>query len=356
MDLILNGQAHGAVAQKLLQNGFNLGVLRPWIGDDGRTYVTDVRNGKMVSVLAQNVTATLRKNEWIELDTAVISAAKERLRVVTDIRAAGLTYTIPNGMGKTVLESQTMGDITPATISMDPARQSEGDRPEFDLTNLPLPVIHKDFFYNARQVATSRNSGAPIDTTTAQLASRRVAEEIEKLTLGVSDSFTYAGGTVYGFVNFPHRLTMELTDPATSGWTPAVLISEILEMRQKSTDTFYFGPWVLYFSTYWSRYLDEDYSTLKGDLTLRERIAKIDGVSAVRTADFLPGKQIVMVQMTSDVVRMVLGMDITTLQWESMGGLRLDFKVMAIIVPQLRAVSTAVNGFGTSGIIHGVAT
>jgi uncharacterized linocin/CFP29 family protein len=352
MDFILNGQAQGSVASTLLNNGFDVAALRPWIGKDGRHYIAQNDAGKLIARPLMNATATLRKEEWKVLDDAVVIAAKERLRIVADIRGAGLTYNIPNGMGKTVLESQTMGDITPATISMDPARKSEGDRPEFGLINLPLPVIHKDFYFNARQVATSRNTGAPIDTTMAQLAARRVSEEAEKLTLGVSSTYAYGGGTVYGFVNFPQRITQSLTDPEDTGWSPAALVRDVLSMRQKSVEAMHFGPWVLYNSPFWDEYLDDDYSDQKGDNTLRQRLEVINGINGVRTADFLTGKQLVLVQMTTDVVRMVVGMDVTTLQWETEGGMRLNFKVMAIIVPQLRSSSDSAQ---TAGIIHGVA-
>ena len=43
-----------------------------------------------------------------------------------------------------------------------------------------------------------------------------------------------------------------------------------------------------------------------------------------------------------------LGADITTVQWESHGGMQINFKVMAIMVPQLRADFT-----GQTGIVHG---
>jgi uncharacterized linocin/CFP29 family protein len=349
MDFILNGQGHGNVAATLMGNGFDVGALRPYIGKDGRHYVTRNQNGKPIAVPLMNTAATLRKDEWIELDRAVLTAAKERLRIVADIRGAGLTYNVPNGMGKTVLESQTMGDITGAIISMDPAREAEGDRPEFDITSLPLPVIHKDFYFNARQVATSRNTGAPIDTVTAQLAARRVAEEAEKLTLGSSSSYTYGGGTVYGFINFPQRITKTITAPTTGGWTGGTLVSEVLSMRQKMYDKFYFGPFALYNAPAWDEYLDADYSTAKGDNTLRQRIEAIQAISRVSTADFLTGYQMVLIQMTSDVVRMVIGMDVTTVQWETQGGMRLNFKVMCIIVPQLRSMSTS---SATAGIVH----
>jgi uncharacterized linocin/CFP29 family protein len=352
MDFIVNGKANGSVANTLLGNGFDIGALRPWIGKDGRSYVARNNSGILQAVPTNNTTATLRKDEWKILDDAIIPAAKERLRLVADVRSAGLTFNIPNGMGKTVLETETVSDLTAATISMDPARKSEGDRPEYELTNLPLPVIHKDFYFSARQVATSRNSGASIDVTSAQLAARRVAEEVEKLATGTAASFTYGGGTVYGLTNFPSRITKsDITPPTETGWTPQMMVQEVLAMRQLSENALHYGPWVLYTSSAWDEYLDDDYSSSKGDNTLRQRLIAINGINGVRTLDHLATSgtfALVLCQMTSDVIREVIGMDITTVQWESEGGMRLNFKVMAIMVPQLRA-----DFNGNTGIVHG---
>jgi len=351
-DFIYNGRAIGNVASTLLTNGFDVATLRPWVGDDGRHYIAtkDLRTNKLVSTPVLTRNATLRKDEWKQIDDAVTMAARERLRIISDFRSKGLVYTVPNGMGKTVLESDRMGDITPATISMDPARKSEGDRPETDTINLPLPVIHKDFFFNARQIAVSRNNGQGVDTTTAQLAARKVTEEAEKLFLGTAGTYSYGGGTVYGLTNYIGRLTQVLTNPTASGWTPKTLLNEVLEMRQLSTNNNYFGPWTLYVSPDWDLFLDNDYSDEKGDNSVRQRLMQINGVSEIQTVDYLTGFQMILVQMTSDVARLVNGMDITTLQWETDGGMRVHFKVMAIWVPQLRS-----DYDGQTGIVHGVA-
>jgi hypothetical protein len=362
MDLIMNGQAQGSVASRLLNNGFDVGLMRPFIGKDGREYMTtfNAETGKPETRLVGNAGATLRFQEWKQIDDAVVMSARRQMRVVADIRGAGLTYGIPNGMGRTVLVTQSMTDITDATISMDPALTGENDRPEFDLVNLPLPVVHKDFSFNARQIATSRNNGTPIDVSMAELAAKRVAEEIEKLTLGVLPTYTYGGGTIYGMTNFPPRITQNIMAPTDSGWTPQRTVADILSMRQSSINRFYYGPWMIYNAPDWDQYLDEDYFHIDASVgtqqTLRERILKIQGVQDIRTAHFLGNGifDMIMIQMTSDVVRMVMGMDITTLQWETLGGLQINFKVMGIIVPQFR--STVVNiANHAAGIVHGIA-
>lgn len=349
MDYILNGQAVGNVAATLMQNNFDPRSLRPWT-ENGRTYQTVVKNGVARAVQVVNTPGALRKEDWLLLDSAIVKVAKERLKIVADLRSSGLQFTIPNGMSKTVLQTETQSDINEAEISMDGMRESQRDRPEFDLTNLPLPIIHKDFSFSARQIAASRNGGSPLDTSTAELAARRVAERVEQLTLGLSDpgSYSYGGGTIYGLRNFPQRNTKTITSPEASGWVPSTTLGEVLDMKTQSQDDFMFGPWRIYHSTAWDRYMDDDYSSAKGDNTLRERIVKVDGIQSVQTVDFLSGFDLIMVQQTSDTIRIVVGMEITTVQWETQGGMKLHFKVMAIMVPQIRA-----DFNGNCGIVHG---
>ena len=347
MDFILNGVGHGKVAEKLLACNFDINCLRPWIGKDGRSYLTIMERGKPRSVPIGNTEATLRKDDWKYLDEAIVKAAKPRLRAVADLRGRGLQFVIPGGMGKTVLETERMGDINDASISMDALRENENDRPHFDLTNLPLPVIHKDFQYSARQIQASRQGGSPLDTETAAAASRKVAEMAEKLLLGRVATYTYGGGTIYGYTNFPQRILMTLTAPTAAGWVGATILNELLAMRQLSQDAFHYGPWMLYNSPAWDRYLDDDFKAL-GDITTRERIKKVAGFEDLKTLDYLTNYDLMMVQMTGDVIREVVGLDFTTVQWETSGGLQLNFKVMAILVPQLRA---DING--NTGVVHG---
>jgi hypothetical protein len=354
VDLIQNMAGSGEAIDRLLANDFDVGVLRPWLGRDGRSYVTRmVRNHRTGAnepkVFTTNAPATLTKDAWLLFDNAIIRAVRERLRAFADIRQAGLTYTLPNGMAHTILQYQTMGDITAATISMDPIRRGENDRPEFNIASLPLPIVHKDFDFSAREIMVSRQTGVPLDTTVAEMAGRKVAEEIEKMTVGTAGTYSYGGGTIYGYTNFPQRTTK--TDmPVPDGTNGPAVITALLTLRQMLITSKHFGPYVLYLNSQWAAFLDNDFSGTKGDQTLRQRILSIDGITDVRILDHLPVTQYhaILVEMTSETVRAVVGMEVQTLQWESLGGMMKHFKVMALQVPQLRA-DTA----GTSGIAHG---
>ncbi len=347
MDFIFNGQASGDVAARLMECDFNINALRPYFGIDGRSYITANLGGENKAVLLQNASATLTKDDWKLLDSAVTSAARPRLRAVSDLRSRNLEFVIPNGMGKTVLETQAMSDISDAAITMDGLEESQGDRPIVDLTNMPLPIIHKDFSYSLRQIQTSRNGQMPLDTTTASLAAQKVAETAEKLLIGSLSTFTFGGGTLYGYTNFPQRTTQTITSPAASGWLAQTTVAEVLAMIQASIQAYHFGPYMLYYGPAWSQFMNNEYKATSED-TLADRLRRIDNLEDVRMLDHLSGYDLVLVQMTPDVIREVVGSEITTVQWETQGGFKVNFKVMAILCPQLRS---DINS--RTGIVHG---
>lgn len=374
-DYVLNGQAVGEVGEQLAECRFEPNMLRPWVGKDGRKYVT-VNTGvkddgspkyeaRRVTDLMQdgynipiaNATA-LRKDEWLMFDRAVIKAARQRLRAWSDL-AASNTFGGFNGMSKMILEHETMSDPGEAVVDMDGITPGQVDSPKFQLEGLPLPITHQEFGFSARRLAVSRNSGTPLDTVMAEAAGRRVAEKVEKTLIGTVTGMTYGNyttngysqaSTVYGYTNHPDRITKtDLTVP--DGTNGATTVDDVLEMIELANNKYFYGPFMLYHSTDWDKYMDDDYRA-QDSRTLRERLRAIEAISDVRRLDFLTNTfTLLLVQMTADVGRAVIGMDLTTVQWESKGGAYLNFKVMCIMVPQLRS-----DFNGNMGLVHATTT
>ena len=347
--IIANGGLSGEPADRLLAANGDINVLRPYIGHDGRTYITHVSPmGLVENQCVSNVTATLRKDDWKLLDDAAVAAATQRLKLANYLRGKGLTFTIPQGMGKTILETETIGEVNDAAISMDGLRESEDDRPEFDTGSLPLPITHKDFQYSARQILVSRNGGSPLDTTTVDLSSRKVAESVEKFCLGRLSTYTFGGSSAYGLLNFPSRMTRTITAPTAAGWTGTTLMNDVIAMRQQSVNTgYHYGPWVMFVAPAWDTYLDRDFKAAS-DRSIRERVASINGISDIITLDYMQNNDILLVELQSNVVRLVIGMDLTVVQWDTNGGMKKNFKIMTIVVPQVRADFNS-----RTGIVHG---
>lgn len=377
VDYIQNGQGHGEVGNQLAACRFDPGLMRPFINNRGQKCVTvdtgdkkydktldkylPIYKTRLVSDMMANganmplANATsLRKDEWIELDRVVIRAARQRLRAWSDLSAAN-SFGGFNGMSRTVLEHETMSDPGEAIVDMDGLTEGRTDVPRFQLQSLPLPITHSDFYFSSRKLAVSRNTGTPLDTTMAEAAARRVAESIEKTLIGIDTGITYAptptGGrasTVFGYTNFTDRITKsDMTAP--DGTNGPTVLTEWLAVRDLLYDANFYGPFMVYNSTDYDQFLDNLFSTTEPSAgTLRSRLLQIDGISGIRRLDFLTNTfTLIFVQMTSDVARAINGMDMTTVQWETRGGMQLNFKVMAIQVPQLRA-----DFNGNTGIAH----
>lgn len=350
----LNGLS-GTPLKQLLASNFDVGVLRPFTGDDGNTYVTLNCNGKPKVVRVNNDNASLPHEAWKMIDTAVMRAARPRLKFVADLRAAGLVRPIANAMGKSSLLLQRMTDPGTAVVGMDPVADAEtDDRPEFDEVVIPLPIIHSDFSYSARELEISRYGDVSLDVTKAETSARRVAEEAEKLALGLStyNAYKHGGGTIWGLVNYTSALTKTITSPETTNWTPEDTVDEVLDMMQDSINHYHYGPWRLYFSTAWTKYLSQDYVAANAGttstITLRERLLKCAGIQSVDTLDYLTGYYCILIEMNSDVVQEAVGFDPVTVQWQEKGGLKLCFKVMAMLIPLFKA-----DIKGNTGVVIG---
>ncbi len=323
VDFIFGNKVGGNVAQTLINNGMDINSLR--------------------------TNSTLLYDEWKQFDEAVIQEALLRLSGVQDLMSRNLVYRFPNGLGKTVLANQNADEGEDADVSMDAVTKGKRERPNYEIEYLPLPIIHKDFSISIRDLEASRNGSQPIDTTLATRATRKVSEKIESFLFQGSGSYTFGGGTIYGYVDAPNRNTVSLTTPwDSSGATGLSIFNDVIAMKQAAIADRHYGPYVLYIPTAYETVMDTDYVTTMGNTkTIRTRLMEIEGISGIKISDYLASDNVILVQMSADVVRMVEGLPLRTVQWDSEGGMMINFKVMSILVPQIRNTQAL-----RSGIVH----
>ncbi len=359
VDLIGMNGGVGTLASKFMADGsMNLGRMRPFLAEDGRSYITAYKGGSpkepsSYATILANATATLRRDEWKTLDESLLEVSRYRLGGVSDLVDNGLVYTLGNAMGTTVLEWHDVSDAMSADLTMDGVTRSSGDRVVFQHNYLPIPIIHVDYEINARVLAASRSLGNPLDTTSVERAGRKVLEKLENMlftdttySFGEKDSRTK--NTIYSYVNHPDRNQVNLSIAwNSSAMTAAGILQDVLEMKQASINDYHYGPWMLYIPTAYETVLDDDYATDTPGTTIRERILKIAGIRGIKVIDSLPADNVLLVQMTSDVVRLVRGMDLQNVEWSTEGGMVSKFKVMTIQVPQVRSDQNL-----RSGVIH----
>ncbi len=313
----------------------------------GEQFLKALQEGKGLSPAALRTLDTLRKDEWIHLDEALIQEGTIRLQGVADLLGAGLTLPVGNAMGKTVFQYEKVTDMEPAITSLDGNVRGENDRQEFTLANLPLPITHKDFFLNLRTLMASRENGESLDTTQVRTAGRLCVEEQERMLF--QGGRNWGGNTIFGYTTHPDR---NLTTFVTNGdWgqvakTGADMLADVIVMLTAAQADRYYGPYWLYVPADAAPNLSKDFKA-ESDKTIRQRLMEVEQVSAIRTVDQLPSGNVVMVQATIDVVAMVNGIPLQTIQWDINGGFTINFKAFQIQVPLIRS-----DADGRSGVIH----
>lgn len=308
----------GDVATRLLQSGFDINALR--------------------------TNAVLRKDEWSQIDNALIEIGRQRLPLVSELVSRGLTYNIPNGLGTTILEWEDVSDMDPANVSMSGVTRGENDTIEYSLKSMPLPIVHKDFSINIRKLEASRSTGQPLDTTQAELAMRLVAEATEAMV--IAGHATRVGASrIYGLSNVPNSSPVTMTALWDTTSTGAEYIANILTaMAALYADNMY-GPYTLLVNyTTWNRLMNDYNVAGSSFMTIAQRILAVEGVDKILPSVNVAANNAYLVQMTRDVIDEVIGLQPTTVQWETQGGMMVHFKVMSIMVPRVRWTQSLQSG------------
>lgn len=364
----------GPVASRLGEVNYDPGFLRPYINDDGERCISintgefeEDEEGKRVSVYEEIpishmmskgfwhpiYNSALPKQAWELYDDRVVEIARKRLRAWTDLSSASsMSF---DGLPYMVLEHETVNDPGEAQVDFDGTMEATTDQNVYVLEGVPLPITHSNFHYSHRFKAAVDRRGGGVTSRSLEYAARRVAEKIEQTLIGTITGITGQNAanygrtpTVYGYTNFPARVTAtSLTTP--TGSNGETTVTEVLGMIEAAQDINRFGPFMLYHSPNWSKYLDDDYRS-QDDRTLRNRLRQIEQIQDVRQLDYLTDGTkfvLVLVEMNSTTAQAVTGLPMTTVMWETHGGLKTHIKVMTIMVPRLFA-----DQDGSCGIVH----
>ena len=293
--------------------------------------------------------ATLRKDEWINLDQQIIEAARERLVIVDDLQSAGLTYNV-GGLGTITTEWETASEMTDAEITLDGESTTNKDRQEFGLDGVPIPVIGKEFKIAQRMLLASRTRGSSLDVTQGVEAARAVARVSERLIFNGAPNFGNVDGRgIPGLTTYANRATYTISDwTDTANVTPENIFTEILEMvKELEVNQRHFGPFTLYIPGEYAFRFREDFKEF-GTKTLMERVTDEPVISRVRVSDTLAAGNVVMVQMERSVIDLAVASDITTVQWSSGSGWTENFQTYAAWSPRIKS-----DHAGRTGICHG---
>jgi hypothetical protein len=306
----------------------------------------------------------LQDKAQVVIDRAVVEVGLQRLTIAADIMAAGLVYNLADPLSVTQLEWNTVSKIGAAQRTMTPSARGENSVPIVTPTRLPIYLTTDKFEIDIRTLKASQRTGMPIDDMAVKQKIRSVNEAIEDATINGATTLdgqdlVVGGYSAKGLLNATNANTQNLTAAAwTTTPVAATIFSETMAMITKLQGDKKFGPYRMYVGTQIANVLDGDYTTSTSAITsIRQRLLQIDSLQAIKTADLLTngngatpsiGNKVILMQMTSDVVDMVVGQEPTVIPWTSIDGFTIHNLVMAIMIPRVRSDSE-----GNSGICIG---
>lgn len=314
-----------------------------------RAHEISVANQQPFNVSTMRTNMMLTEEQWRQIDDSIVRAAQERLVIVDDLRARGLIHPL-GGLGVLESEFRKLSDVAPAEQSMSGATSGERDIPEKDIAIVPIPITHKDFRLEGRFLLSSRRGpGEPIDVSAAEAAARSVAEKMEDVVFGGGD-VVLGGNSILGITNHPDVGTHTVSTDWDAVTDNNDIIADALAMMQVAIDAGYYGPYALYVNGAWGMVLEEDYKA-ESERTVRQRLLAIEGLNTVRIADrglAAGASEVALIQMTSNVIDLAVGQELTTVDWETEGGMIMHFKVMMAASPRVKS-----DYSGNSGIVIG---
>jgi uncharacterized linocin/CFP29 family protein len=290
--------------------------------------------GKL-DIAQMRTNSTLPTDAYKFYDDKLVKVAKQELRIVQDCVEAGLVDNSLN-LGDTIVSYDKLADMSDAEASMDGITRSQNGALTFNQAGVPVPVYRKDFELDQRRIQAVLNRGSmSLPSTGLELATRKVAEKINSVCW---DGFgkTVDGMSLKGLRNASGVNAVS----ATASWgggseTPLSDIESMIQAIQADGYGFTENSCVLYVSPDNWAFIDEDYSTAKGEKTYKQRFESYSPIRKVELGSGLSDGECILVEMRSDVLELKVAQDITFYELPQVDPMLSQFSVigsMALIV------------------------
>ncbi len=316
-------------------------------GVDGTVGKVDKRTGEVFYVNRRGqyvANSMLTKDEWIEMEDTVIQPALYPLKLVNLLRSRGLVKRL-GGIGTLITTWYMTGEVTPAGVNMTGMGNAENDLPDVGQAGAPVPVIFKPFQLDARQLEASRRSGDGLDLTALYATTRVVNEKLEDLIVNGAN-VKLNGFSLYGLRNHPYRIT----STAAGDWgTISNILPTVNAMVAAAQVNKFYGPYALFISQ--DQWLEANnlYYGSDSNITPISRIRENMLINYIDwlPAEILPAGELLLVQLTPDVIDLAEAMGVQVREWSSGDGWQTSFKVLTVAAPRIKA-----RGDNKTGIVH----
>lgn len=303
-------------------------------GDGDKEFVTNKQGYVQIQNGQGLVTnSLLRKDEWEELDAAIVLAQAERLNGIARLQEARLVHTVGD-IGVLVSQYNIGSQMTRATVNLTGQSHANLDLQDYNLVGTPIPVVHKEFTFGERFLSASRRMGDGIDTTNAFEASRVVAEELERMFFFGNTAIVLNGATIYGITNEPNVNTGVATGDFG---TIANIQTTFQAMIAACANANYHGPFEGWVATNQYTEMTTLFHNDGSGETPYERQLRIPQLRAIHPGDFMTDGTLAIVTMSPNVIDLALFELNMVAEWTSGDGMTHNFKIMSIAAPRTKS-------------------
>ena len=295
------------------------------------------------------------------IDRQVTQVGLERLAVVSALIQAGLVYPLPNWLSVPHLIWQKQSKFGKVVRTMVPKARRELSMPDYGTDTLPVYCTIGEWSLGERELAASERAGSPLDVSIVAQLTRRSNESIEEAAIfgWVDDAGTaikVVGNSAPGLLNAPHANTM-VYESSGLAWdspskTGAGILADVLTMVGVLQGDHYYGPYTLFIPTTYGNALNADFKA-NSALTIYQRLKELivggsNTTLNIVVADRLPANKTAMVQMTDNVVDVVMGQTPAAISWEDGLPFESNGAIISCVVPRFKS-----DYEGSSGIVIG---
>lgn len=311
---------------------------RSYLNEENKVCITDNEGIEIITNENNGMTlnaTTLRQDEWIRFDEKIVETTIEPRDWLDYVNANGMTEVLPDALGTMEIEYETVSDTTGAMTSMDGAGKTQDSDIEYKQEFVPVPYTHADWELDLRRLSASRKKGSPLDTTMAVKKTRNVMAEVESNAL--VGNFPYGQGTMYGLLTFPYVISDTGKEAWTkTGKTGAQILADVKAYITLLNAQEYFGKFTMFLNNAYSLHIDDDYSTLYPNVTIRDRILKNSAIEAIVTIGGFPANTLVVMRKDKEAYSLVKGMPVTMYETGTQHGFRRQYRIGTIQFPMMK--------------------
>jgi uncharacterized linocin/CFP29 family protein len=307
----------------------------PWIGGKRNPFVASDKFGF--------ANALLSEDDWRMLTDEVVQVTRKNRIAVNDLRSRGLTLSLPD-IGVYQVDWQKFSDLEPAVASMSLRGNYQNDQGQFSREGVPVPIIHKDFYFDIRDLLASRRGGNALDTTHIAIATQLVAEREEQILMNGDLTIQFQGNVLYGYTTHPNVIpettSNDFGTPANIDAKFRLVIGALREKNHRGPFKVYLNP-VQFGEMKAAR-------TTTSDITMNRFVLdQHPEIEAIEESPWVAAGTGVVVEMSRQTVDLAIAQDLTVVQWDDPSGAGVNIRVMSSLAPRIKS-----DAAGQTGVLY----